>query len=86
MTIEDSVRRLFPIEQQLALTDQEALKALRTVCHAAIFGNMNDNLPACEACEDGVYITDTTPTYAGREHPFCAECGRRLVYGTPEHN
>lgn len=71
MTVEEAVRRLLPIEQQLVLTDQEALKALRTVCHAALFSEMDKD--PCRFCDDE-WFRD----FPNDERKFCHICGRKL--------
>ena len=83
MTITDAVRKLIPIQHQIA--DVEMLKALNLVCHTALMAELEDEFGKgpCEACFDGIYITDATKTYAGVEHPFCAECGRKLISDKP---
>ena len=74
MTITDAVRKLIPIQHQIA--DVEMLKALNLVCHTALMAELEDEFGKgpCEACFDGVYITDMSA-----EHPYCAECGRKLI-------
>ena len=86
MTNREAVILLLPVEQQLALTDQEQLQALRKVCFAALFEE--DNREAVKKA------TAMKPMYTGKPGidaaicpacngkvgncNFCPDCGQAL--------